>query len=215
MGSAALSPSSNSQHLALGGPGCQAWRGPPAGNRSECLCHAKPSSAPRIPPLPRAALCPLSCDVAGAAPPWGIGSPPGVPRSGEIALPGVLCFWWALPQFPDPDLGSPSGDTATTQQPCPVSSHQGLYNPVKAAWMPGTCWELSPGLAARPSLYLGLAQKVHRLQVLQVPLAGPEDLAPGDLPRLQGGLFLEGGWHNTGLSIQPGLRLQEPMTEGP
>lgn len=34
---------------------------------------------------------------------------------------------------------------------------------------------------------LGLAQELHRLQMLQVPLVGPEDLTPGDLPQLQWG----------------------------
>lgn len=56
--------------------------------------------------------------------------------------------------------------------------------------------ELSTGLAACPSVtcwlppYLGLAQEIHGLQVLQVPPVGPEDLAPWDTPRLQGNLFL-------------------------
>lgn len=51
---------------------------------------------------------------------------------------------------------------------------------------------LGPKQQEATSLYLGLAQEIHRLQVLQVPPMGPEDLTPGDLPRLQGDLFLEG-----------------------
>lgn len=66
------------------------------------------------------------------------------------------------------------------------------------AWLPAcgllAPLTLSPGPKQRKaaSLYLGLAQEIHRLQVLHVPPMGPEDLTPGDLPRLQGDLFLEG-----------------------
>lgn len=44
----------------------------------------------------------------------------------------------------------------------------------------------------RPHLYLGLAQEIHGLQVLQMPPVGPEDLAPGNLPWRQRAPSLEG-----------------------
>lgn len=41
-------------------------------------------------------------------------------------------------------------------------------------------------------LYLSLAKEIHWVQVLQVLPGRPEDLTLGDLPQLQGDLFL--GW---------------------
>lgn len=81
--------------------------------------------------------------------------------------------------------------------------------PSLACWC---CWPLS-ALGPRnkkPPPYLGLAQEIHRGQVLQVSPVGPEDLAPGDPPRLQRGLFLEGGRASVDLSIQPGPHLLKP-----
>lgn len=95
----------------------------------------------------------------------------------STAAPGALCP--LSPQGLDgPSAPDNVSSTGPGRPPC------GLLEPL--APRPG------PKQREAASFYLGLAQEIHRLQVLHVPPMGPEDLTPGDLPRLQGDLFLEG-----------------------
>lgn len=94
---------------------------------------------------------------------------------------GILPFGgWPRAHSP-PAHGSHCNDTDHTAC-APVSS-------VPA----GCCWPQAPAAGGeRPPPYLGLAQEIHWFQMLQVPSVGPKDLTPGDLPRLQEDLLLEG-----------------------
>ena len=89
----------------------------------------------------------------------------------STAAPGALCP--LSPQGLDgPSAPDNVSSTGPGRPPC------GLLEPL--APRPG------PKQREAASFYLGLAQEIHRLQVLHVPPMGPEDLTPGDLPRLQG-----------------------------
>lgn len=70
---------------------------------------------------------------------------------------------------------------------------------------------LRPKKQEAAPLHLGLAQEIHRCQVLQLSPVGLEDFAPGNLPRLQEGLFLEGGPTDAHLSSSPGLHLLKAL----